>query len=165
MRIGLVIADFEMRYSESFKSTARRKYGVEIDSSNVSEIREKLRQLSTNITEGRFSNVRVGYDFEIDEVKHLENLLDKLVDEYSRLLGVTSVPSRTKIFSLINSLRESDLKDKSTDLAQNALNQVFSPNKAGESKKLSKSEEKEKRVAQKVIELNQKELRKWSKKT
>lgn len=48
MKIGLIIADFESSYSSSFQHTARVKYGVDFNTSNVDTLGMKLNELNPN---------------------------------------------------------------------------------------------------------------------
>lgn len=105
MQIGAIIADFDMSFTTSFKYTAKVKYNVNfITSSNVLLIKENLKILKANIQAGKTNDVHVGYDFTLQDVEHIEDLLNIMVNCY--LEYFKSIPPKRKMYTLIQQLKE-----------------------------------------------------------
>jgi len=126
MRIGLIIADFEMNYTSSFQHTARAKYGVDFDSSDVEAIVLKLKDLKTKIELKQHYNVHVGFEITFEHVAHVENLLNQILDKYNEIFYV--LPPDRKVYTIIRKLKEVE-SPSAKDLAKEALNEVFNPQK------------------------------------
>lgn len=124
-RIGLVIADFELRYTTTFKSVAEDFYGVKFTNSHVKHIKEKLHKLKENIQSGHYTHKSRGYDPTIEDVEHIENLLTELVNRYKQAFPLTAHPN-PKIYDLLHHLREHELPDPK-QIAKEALKETLNP--------------------------------------
>jgi hypothetical protein len=124
MRIGLIIADWEMSYTTSFQHTAAKKYKVDFSSSNVQSIRENLHQLKQNISTGNINPVHVGYDFTLQEVERIEHLLETLITRYHENFG--AVPTNRKLYTLIHQLKEAETPT-TQQIAKDVVQQIFTP--------------------------------------
>ncbi len=143
MRIGLIIADFESSYSTSFQHTARVKYGIDFNTSNVDVLGIKLDDLKNKIELNQFSDVHVGVEITLEDVIHVQNLFNQILDKYQEVFSVR--PSNRKIYTINHKLRESE-SPSAIDLVKEVLKEVFNPEKAVKQTKL----EKKKADAEKV---------------
>ena len=134
MRIGLIIADFEMNYTSSFQHTARAKYGVDFDSSNIDAIALKLIDLKTKVELQEHNNVHVGFQITIEHVVHVENLLNQIMEKYKETFTV--LPHTMKLYTILQKLKDAN-SPSAKDLAKEALTEILNPEKPV---KLTKSE-------------------------
>ena len=125
MRIGLIIADFEMSFTTSFKHAARVKYNVEFTSSNVVHIRENLQQLKEQLNTGNHNKIHVGNDLTIHDVEHIESLLDAIMNAYAETFSINAPPTK-KIYTLINQLRETKTQTPE-QIAKEVLKDILTP--------------------------------------
>ncbi len=123
MRIGLVIADFEMSFTTTFKHTSAVKYNVKFTNSNTVDIIEKLNQLHHNLRSGEANKVHVGYDITVQDVEHVQSLINAILTSYKELF--TTTPPR-KIYNLINQLREAE-KQTPRQIAKEVLKEILNP--------------------------------------
>ncbi len=135
MKIGLIIADFESSYSTSFQHTARVKYGVDFNTSNVDELGTKLNELKNKIELNQHNGAHVGLEITLEDVIHVEDLLHQILGRYVEVFNVR--PANRKIYTINQKLRDAD-SPSAKDLAKEALQEVFNPEK--EDKKLTKKE-------------------------
>ena len=82
MRTGLVIADFEMSFSTSFKHTARVKYEVDFNNSNIIDTLDNMEQLKNNMSSNKARDVHVGLPITLKDVEHVQLLLKDLIQRY-----------------------------------------------------------------------------------
>ena len=125
MRIGLIIADFEMSFTTSFKHTSRVKYGVDFTNSNIGSIEEKIIELKQRLQDGKFCSVHVGYDFTLHDVEHVQNLLRDIVLKYTTLTGRVTFTNK-KIYTLIQQLRSVENKTPN-EIAKEVLREILIP--------------------------------------
>jgi hypothetical protein len=85
MKVTTLIAEFESRFSTSFKHTARVKYNVDFENSSVFTSLENLKKLIETIESGVSNQVHVGYDFTLDDAKYVTNMLSKLIEHYKQV--------------------------------------------------------------------------------
>ena len=126
MRIGLIIADFEIHYCTSFIHTARVKYGVDFNTSNVDTLGLKLTELKEKIHTNQFNDVHVGFEITMEHVLHVEHLLNEILSRYKEVFNY--LPSNRKIYTINQKLRESELPP-TKELAQEVLNAILTPDK------------------------------------
>jgi len=105
MRIGLIIADFDSHFTTSFKHTARVKYNVDFTNSNVGNITENLKTLHHNMQTGNVNAVHVGYDFSLQDVEHIQQLLHTIIRSYTEYFYAPPPPGK-KIYDLMRQVRE-----------------------------------------------------------
>ena len=126
MRIGLIIADFESSYSTSFQHTARVKYDITFDTSNVDSLGSKLTDLKKKVQLKQHKDVHVGLEITLEHVTHVENLLNQILEKYKEVFGV--LPSNRKIYTINQKLRESE-SPSAKDLAKEVLTEILTPEK------------------------------------
>lgn len=127
MRIGLVIADFESNFTTSFKHTARIKYDVDFIDSNIGSITEKMQELQLLVqTPGK--QVHVAYDFTIQDVEHIQKLIEKILSKYREVFSPNISPKK-KIYDLFQKLREAEIPTPD-ELATQALSNILKPTTA-----------------------------------
>ncbi len=124
MRTGLIIAEFETYYCTSFQHTARVKYDVDFNTSNVDALGLKLAELREKIQSNRHKNVHVGFQITIDHVIHVENLLNQILERYKEIFSV--FPSNRKIYTINQKLREADAPSPK-DVAKDVLREILNP--------------------------------------
>ena len=124
MRIGLIIADFESSYSTSFQHTARVKYDVDFNTSNVDTLGTKLAELREKIRLNQHKNVHVGFQITLDHVIHVERLLNQILERYKEVYYV--LPSNRKIYTINQKLREAESLSPE-DLVKKALVAMLNP--------------------------------------
>ena len=156
MRISLLIADFEMHYSTSFQYTARVKYEVDFDTSNVDSLVKNLDTLKYKVENKQCRDVHVGFEITLEHVMHIQDLLQKILNRYNELFG--RLPINRKIYTINQKLREAEAPTTS-DIAKQVLNEILSP----KTDKLTKAEKlkidadaKSKERALKIIQKNNK---------
>ena len=123
IRIGLIIADFEMNYSTSFQHTARRKFDVDFDTSNVDSLSEKLSDLRYKVENNIQNEVHVGFEITLEHVIHVQELLQKILNRYIELFG--KLPVNRKIYTINDKLREAEtpsIKELAKEIVVEILN-------------------------------------------
>ena len=123
MRIGLIIADFEMSFTTSFKHTSRVKYGVDFTNSNIGSIVEKIIELKQRLHDGKFFSVHVGYDFTLQDVQHVQNLLNDIELKYTSFTGRVT-PTNKKIYTIIQQLKSEEIKTPN-EIAKDVLKEIL----------------------------------------
>lgn len=123
MRIVLIIAAFELSFTTSFKYTSQIKYNVEFTNSNVSSILVNLHELKNNILIGNHNDIHVGYDFTIEDVTYIENLIHNILTKYKELISINPPP---KIYTLINQLKEAD-QQTIKEIAKEVIQEIINP--------------------------------------
>ncbi len=138
--INRLVADFEMSYTTSFKHTAKIKYGVEFTNSDLPDIILHLKKLKKCIETNTYNNnVHVGYDFGLNDVEHILEILSNIITEYSTKYSIDSPPSK-KIYSIIDHIRAKNAKSPS-DLAREVISGMIStPSNQKKSKKIDQEE-------------------------
>lgn len=121
-----------MSSTTSFQHTARVKYEVVFDSSNISSLSLKLVDLKTKIELQRYKDVHVWYQVTLEEVIHVENLLNQIIENYRVTFHV--LPPNMKVFTVIQKLKEVN-SPSAKDLAKEVLNEVLNPEKVGKPNK------------------------------
>ena len=124
MRIELIIADFESTYSTSFQHTARVKYGVDFNTSNVDTLSLKLDELKEKVVKNLCNNVHVGLEITVDHVSHVQYLLNQILEKYKEVFHI--LPVNRKIYTINRKLREADLPS-TKDLAKQVLVEILTP--------------------------------------
>ncbi|NBR13407.1 MAG: hypothetical protein EBU01_02355 [Crocinitomicaceae bacterium] len=154
IRIGLVIADFESNYSTSFQHTARVKYGVDFNTSNVDSLGEKLNELKYKVENNIHNNVHVGFAITIEHVDIVEELLQEILNRYASLFG--SLPINRKIYTINQKLREAETPT-TKEIAKEVIGEILNP----KTEKLTKTEKlkidakvKSKERAMKLLQKN-----------
>ena len=149
MRIGLIIADFEQSYTSSFQHTARVKYGVDFNSSNVDKMKVKLDELKTKLVSNQAAPVHVGYEITLADVQHVENLFNQIIDRYSADFSDRR-PNR-KIYDIIQKLRDASTPT-AKDLAKEVVTAVLTPEQPAKlTKKQKINAEAEKLSKQRIL--------------
>ncbi len=136
MRIGLIIADFEMSFTTSFQHTARVKYGVDFNSSNADALGLKLNDLKGKFELNEHNDVHVGLEITLEHIMHVQNLLNQIQEKYREVFRV--LPPNMKIYTITQKLKESEAPT-AKELAKEVLTEVFNPEKPA---KLTKIEQK-----------------------
>ena len=136
MRIGLIIADFEMSFTTSFQHTARVKYGVDFNSSNADALGLKLNDLKGKFELNEHNDVHVGLEITLEHIMHVQNLLNQIQEKYREVFRV--LPPNMKIYTITQKLKESEAPTPK-ELAKEVLTEVFNPEKPA---KLTKIEQK-----------------------
>lgn len=134
MRIGLLIAEFESTYSTSFQHTARVKYGVDFDTSNVDSLGAKLAELKRKVEAKEGKNVHVGFEISLDHVEYVISLLNQILDRYKEAFHV--LPSNRKIYTVNQKLRDAEAPN-TKEIAKEVIGEIIKPNIP---KKLSRAE-------------------------
>jgi hypothetical protein len=124
MRISLIIADFEIHYSTSFQFTARMKYEVDFDTSNVDSLSEKLNELKHKVENKQHLDVHVGFEISLEHVIHVQELLQKILNRYNELFG--RLPINRKIYTINQKLREVETPT-SSEIAKQVLVEILGP--------------------------------------
>ena len=133
MRIGLIIADFELHYTTSFLSTARRKYDVDFTSSNVDSIVENLNELRNKVENNICNDVHVGFEITLEHVIHTQELIEKILNRYTELFG--RLPINRKIYTINDKLRQAE-SPTTREMAKEVVMEILNP----KVEKLSKAE-------------------------
>ena len=133
MRIGLIIADFELHYTTSFLSTARRKYDVDFTSSNVDSIVENLNELRNKVENNICNDVHVGFEITLEHVIHTQELIEKILNRYTELFG--RLPINRKIYTINDKLRQAE-SPSTREMAKEVVMEILNP----KVEKLSKEE-------------------------
>ncbi len=133
MRIGLIIADFELHYTTSFLSTARRKYDVDFTSSNVDSIVENLNELRNKVENNICNDVHVGFEITLEHVIHTQELIEKITSRYCELFG--RLPINKKIYTINDKLRQAE-SPSTREMAKEVVMEILNP----KVEKLSKEE-------------------------
>jgi hypothetical protein len=133
MRIGLIISDFESSYATSFQHTARVKYEVDFDTSNVDSLGDKLKELRYKVENKLHRDVHVGFEITIDHVEHVQDLLQKILKRYIEVFG--RLPVNKKIYTINQKLREAETPSNS-EIAKQVLVEILNP----KTQNLSKAE-------------------------
>jgi len=150
MRIGLIIADFEQSYTSSFQHTARVKYGVDFNSSNVDKMKLNLFELNKRLVNNQAAPVHVGYEITLADVQHVENLFNQIIDRYSADFSDRR-PNR-KIYDIIQKLREANTPT-AKDLAKEVVTAVLTPEQPAKlTKKQKINAEAEKLSKQRILD-------------
>lgn len=126
MKIGLIIADFESSYSTSFQYTARVKYGVEFNTSNVDTLGLKLSELKQKVQSNQCNDIHVGFEITLDHVNYVENLFNQILERYKEVFHV--LPTNRKIYTINQKLREAE-SPSTKDLAKEVLGEILTPEK------------------------------------
>jgi len=137
MRIGLIIADFELNYTTSFQHTARVKYGVDFKTSDVDDLILKLKELRGKVEMHQHKDVQVALEITLDHVVHVENLLNQILDKYTEVFHVRR--PNMKIYAIMQKLRDAEAPS-AKELAKEVLTEVLIPEK---SEKLTKKKQME----------------------
>jgi leucyl-tRNA synthetase len=136
MRIGLIIADFELHYTTSFLSTARRKYDVDFTSSNVDSIVENLNELRNKVENNICNDVHVGFEITLEHVIHTQELIEKITSRYCELFGRLPInPIHKKIYTINDKLRQAE-SPTTREMAKEVVMEILNP----KVEKLSKAE-------------------------
>ena len=133
MRIGLIIADFELHYTTSFLSTARRKYDVDFTSSNVDSIVENLNELRNKVENNICNDVHVGFEITLEHIIHTQELIEKILNRYTELFG--RLPINRKIYTINDKLRQAE-SPTTREMAKEVVMEILNP----KVEKLSKAE-------------------------
>lgn len=133
MRIGLIIADFELHYTTSFLSTARRKYDVDFTLSNVDSIVENLNELRNKVENNICNDVHVGFEITLEHVIHTQELIEKITSRYCELFG--RLPVHKKIYTINDKLRQAE-SPTTREMAKEVVMEILNP----KVEKLSKEE-------------------------
>ena len=126
MRIGLIIAEFESSYSTSFQHTARVKYGVDFNTSNVDTLAEKLAALKEKVEKKQGIDVHVGLEITTEHVAYVQQLLHQILERYKVVFG--GMPINRKIYTINQKLREAETPSP-TEVAKEALGAILTPEK------------------------------------
>ena len=124
MRIGLIIADFELHYTTSFLSTARRKYDVVFTSSNVDSIVENLNELRNKVENNICNDVHVGFEITLEHVIHTQELIEKITSRYCELFG--RLPINKKIYTINDKLRQAE-SPSTREMAKEVVMEILNP--------------------------------------
>jgi hypothetical protein len=124
MRIGLIIADFEMWYSTSFQHTARVKYDVDFNTSNVDTLGDNLEVLRRKVEANQGKNVHVGLDIDLEHVQHVQKLLQQILAKYKLEFG--TLPINRKLYTITQKLREHEAAAPK-EIAKQVLSEILSP--------------------------------------
>jgi leucyl-tRNA synthetase len=133
MRIGLIIADFELHYTTSFLSTARRKYDVDFTLSNVDSIVENLNELRNKVENNICNDVHVGFEITLEHVIQTQELIEKITSRYCELFG--RLPINKKIYTINDKLRQAE-SPSTREMAKEVVMEILNP----KVEKLSKAE-------------------------
>jgi leucyl-tRNA synthetase len=124
MRIGLIIADFELHYTTSFLSTARRKYDVDFTSSNVDSIVENLNELRNKVENNICNDVHVGFEITLEHVIHTQELTEKITNRYCELFG--RLPINKKIYTINDKLRQAE-SPSTREMVKEVVMEILNP--------------------------------------
>ena len=158
MKILLIIADFEIYYCTSFQHTARLKYEVDFNTSNVDSLGEKLDELKNRVQNNQHRDVHVGFEITLEHVIHVKDLLQIILNHYHKLFG--RLPINRKIYTIIQKIREAEALTPS-DIAKQVLNEILTPktDKLTKTEKLKiDAEAKSKERALKLLQKNNKKI-------
>lgn len=126
MKIGLIIADFESSYSTSFQHTARVKYDVDFNTSNVDTLGLKLEELKEKLVKNEFKDIHVGLEITLEHITHIQYLLDQILQRYKNVFYI--LPTNRKIYTINQKLREAETPSPK-DIAKEALTEILTPDK------------------------------------
>jgi hypothetical protein len=126
IRIGLVIADFESNYSTSFQYTARVKYDVDFNTSNIDSLTEKLNELKYKVENNLCNDVHVGFQITLEHVVIVQELLQEILNRYLTLFG--RLPINRKIYTINQKLREAE-SSSAKEIAKEVIKEILTPTK------------------------------------
>ncbi len=138
LRIGLVIADLEMRFSTTFKTCSNDYYGVTFENSDVIENLNKLNRLLELVSQGCNYKGYMRFKITREDVETIIKQFSMVVSRYNELYG--PVPRQMKVYALYNILREAE-KPTAEQIANQALAHILTPQKT--TKKPTKQESAE----------------------
>lgn len=124
MRVTTLIAEFNSIFSTSFRHTAKVKYNIEFKNSNIVTILKNLKRLIETMESGISNEVHVGYDFTLEDVHYVLNLLNKLIEHYKESFG--GIPNNLKSYTAFEKLR-SFHSPNPRKIAADVLNNILSP--------------------------------------
>jgi hypothetical protein len=153
------ISDIELSFTTSFKHTSRVKYNVDFSSSNIVEIINNLKILKERIRKGEFNDKNVGYDFSINDVQHILNLIDKAISVYSKEFSIDNPPNQ-KLNLLLNQLRINH-NTNPKDISIEVIKEIMAPKLTNDPK--NKKTIKEIEIQKKSIERALKNSKKLNK--
>ncbi len=122
----LLIADFESNYSTSFQHTARVKYDVDFNTSNIDSLDEKLRELKYKVENNLFNDVHVGFQITLEHVVYVQELLQEILNRYLALFG--RLPINRKIYTINQKLREAE-SSSAKEIAKEVIKEILTPKK------------------------------------
>jgi hypothetical protein len=125
LKTGLIISAFEMRFTIPFLHTARVKYNVNFTSSSVVDIRDKIYQLKENVRSENHNEVHVEYDFILEDVEHIEGLINIIMHKYTELFPTAALMNEM-IYVLKDHLRQAETKTP-TEIAKEVLTEILTP--------------------------------------
>ena len=138
MTIINLINLLDSTFVTSFKHTARVLYSVPFETSNVSVIRDRLKELQHNVTNNIHTGKHVGANITSDDVHLVINTLNALVIHYELIHGISAIPSNLKLHQMIKTLRDSE-KPNITDVAKEVVSEILKPVQTG--KKLTRKQQ------------------------
>jgi hypothetical protein len=141
------ISDIELSFTTSFKHTSRVKYNVDFSSSGIVEIINNLKILKERLSKGEYKDIQVGYDFSINDVQHILNLIDKAVSVYSKEFSLDNPPNK-KLHLLLNQLRINN-NTNPKDISVEVIKEIMAPQSTNAQKNTK---------AKKEIEIQKKSL-------
>lgn len=133
IRTSLIIADFESNYSTSFQYTARVKYGVDFNTSNVDALGVKLNELKYKVENNIHNDVHVGLPITLEHIVIVEELLQEILNRYTSLFG--RLPINRKIYTINQKLREAETPT-TKEIAKEVIGEILNP----KTEKLTKTE-------------------------
>jgi len=146
MKIGLIIADFESSYSTSFQHTARVRYDVDFNTSNVDTLGLKLEELKEKLVKNECKDVHVGLEITLEHVTHIQHLLQQILERYKQVFDV--LPVNRKIYTINQKLRDAELPSP-TEMAKQVLEEILNPATPAKQSKAQKIKKDAKALSQK----------------
>jgi hypothetical protein len=143
----------------SFKHTARVLYSVPFETSNVSVIRDRLKELEYNVTNDINTGKHVGANITSDDVRLVIETLNALVIQYELIHSISAIPSNIKLHQMLRTLRDSE-KPNVIDVAKEVVSEILKPVKTG--KKLTPKQQLAEAARKKSAERKMQTLQKLS---
>jgi hypothetical protein len=140
---------FDMIFTTSFKHTGKVLYEVEFSNSNVLEIIEKLNELKYRVENNISTGKHVGAQIDTNDVQLALNTLEKIIEHYMKITGLTELSVNTKTYKMISYVRDSERLNVKT-VAKEVLDEVLGPEK--KDKKLTREEMIKAGAEQKTLE-------------
>lgn len=122
LRIGLVIADLEMRFSTTFKTCSNDYYGIAFDNSDVSANIDKLNTLLNLVKSGCNYKGHMRHKITTEDVTTILQRFTRVFDRYNDLYG--PVPRNMKLYTLFNLIRQAE-EPNPEQIARQALESIL----------------------------------------
>ncbi|WP_316785959.1 hypothetical protein [Pedobacter frigiditerrae] len=117
MDIRECIQRYSTIFSKSFYATALKKYGVDFNSSVISNVQAKLYQLQINVRDGIIKQEHNGLQITDTDIEIIIESLESLIRYYKTYHKISGIPSNLKDKDLVADVTNKILFQKADDSA------------------------------------------------